>query len=144
MPQNRYVISSFCIILVSFAFAAKSFAFVNRLGPYGGPVLCHDLAWMFEEYAEGFIESAQFPDELRNLYGITWTSIDLTDIQNLLGQINNTGTGIGNAPADVLIRRGAKARHARRLERLCGLAERGYAAVDTPNKFRARIGIPTQ
>lgn len=119
-------------------------AFVNRLGPYGGPVLCHDVAWMFEEYAEGFIEAAQFPDDLRKLYGITWTPTDLTDIENLLAKINGTGSAIGNAPADAMLRRNSKAWQARRLERLCGLAERGYAAVDTPNKFRTRIGIPTQ
>lgn len=119
-------------------------AFVNRLGPYGGPVLCHDVAWMFEEYAEGFIEAAQFPDDLRNLYGITWTAADLGDIGAFLGKINGVGSGMGNTPADVALKRNAKAWQARRLERLCGLAERGYAAVDTPNKFRARIGIPTQ
>src|SRR5688572_12568513 len=125
-------------------FASFSEAFVERLVPYRGVVLCHDLAWMFEEYAEGFVTAEQFPDELRGLYGLTWTSTDLVDIQNLLGKINTTGTGIGNAPADALIRSGAKARQARRLERLCGLAERGYHEVNTPNKFRARIGIAAQ
>ena len=119
------------VIVAMLAWCQPAGAFIEQLHSYGGDIPCHVIGAIFRDFATpggpsgatlaGLIEAKYVPGG--------WTAQDLTDNAAVAALINAQGM---QADKDAVVQR---------LEDYCILAEEGFAAFDTPAKYRTRLGL---
>lgn len=146
-----------CLVLSLLALvvlATPSYAFVSKLGPYGGPIPCHQLKAAVRYFIKGTFSGAALLAELNDLYLETanppqeWSAEDNTDNTNLAALINGIavieiGSTAGINQTELEIQELRKLKVADDIESACAAAEHGSSAANTPAKFRLRVGLPT-
>ena len=127
----------------------SSEAFVSKLSPFGGPIPCHQFSAAIGLYIEGVYTGGQLANALREEYLLTatppqdWSATDNIDNANLATMINGiTVADVEDPEAAAALTALFKYRRSVKIEEMCAAAEQQLNAVDTPEKFRLRIGLP--